>query len=69
MARVSGIGEFTTELSHWQNESFYVRAPTRLTFDWLLTFGKSGEGHVTSATVKHVGWDNDEKDHVFLRGK
>ena len=38
------FGEFTTELSHWQDESFYVRAPTRLTFDWLLTFGVSGDG-------------------------
>ena len=63
------FGEFTTELSHWQNDSFYVRAPTRLTFDWLLTFGASGNREVTNVTVKHVGWDKDEKDHLFSRGK
>lgn len=63
------FGEFTTALSHWQNESFYVRAPTRLTFDWLLTFGVSSDGHIASVTVKHVGWDKDEKDEVFVRGK
>ena len=63
------VGEFTTELWHWQNDSFYVRAPTRLTFDWLLTFGASGNREVTSVTVKHVGWDKDEKDHLFSRGK
>jgi CubicO group peptidase (beta-lactamase class C family) len=61
------FGEFTTDLSHWQDESFYVRAPTRLTFDWLLTFGTDGDGRVASVTVKHVGWDQDERDHVFLR--
>ena len=63
------FGEFTTELSHWQDESFYVRAPTRLTFDWLLTFGISSDGQVMNVTVKHVGWDKDEKDELFVRGK
>jgi hypothetical protein len=63
------FGEFTTELSHWQDESFYVRAPTRLTFDWLLTFGISSDGQVMNVTVKHVGWDKDEKDDLFVRGK
>ena len=63
------IGEFTTELSHWQDESFYVRAPTRINFDWLMTFGRSSEGRVMNVTVKHVGWDKDEKDHLFVRGQ
>jgi hypothetical protein len=62
------FGEFTTELSHWQEEAFYGRAPTRLNFDWLLTFGVS-DGQVTKVTVKHVGWDQVEKDHPFVRGK
>jgi hypothetical protein len=63
------IGQFTTDLSHWQDNSFYVRAPTRLTFDWLLTFGLTDDGQVANVTVKHVGWDKDEKDHLFVRGK
>jgi hypothetical protein len=63
------FGEWTTDLSHWQDESFYVRSPTRLTFDWLLTFDVSGDGQVGSVTVKHVGWDDDKKDHRFGRGK
>ncbi len=63
------FGQFTTELSHWQDESFYVRTPTRLTFDWLLTFAASTRGEIENVTVKHVGWDEDEKDHVFLRGR
>ncbi len=62
-------GGFTTELSHWQDESFYARAPTRVTFDWLLTFGVSKGGQVTDVTVKHVGWDKEETDHVFVRGR
>jgi len=61
------FGEFTTELSHWQHEAFYVRAPTRLTFDWLLTFGHSRDGKVDGVILKHVGWDKDEKDHLFVR--
>ncbi|MEX2121347.1 MAG: serine hydrolase [Pirellulales bacterium] len=61
------FGEYTTDLSHWQNESFYARAPTRLTFDWLLTFGASSDGQVTNVSIKHVGWDEDEKDHLFVR--
>jgi hypothetical protein len=61
------FGEFTTELSPWQGESFYARSPTRLTFDWLLTFGLSADGDAESVTVKYVGWDQDEKDHVFRR--
>jgi hypothetical protein len=64
---VMRIGEFTTEMRHWQKEAFYVRTPTRLTFDWLLTFGVSSAGRVNAVTVKHVGWDKDEKDHVFAR--
>jgi CubicO group peptidase (beta-lactamase class C family)/dienelactone hydrolase len=63
------FGEFTTELSHWQDDSFYARTPTRLTFDWLLTFGASGDGRVADVVVRHVGWDKDEKDHLFVRGK
>ena len=62
------FGEFTTELSHWQDDEFYARSPTRLTFDWLLTCGVSGDGAVTNVTVKHVGWDRDEPDHLFVRG-
>jgi CubicO group peptidase (beta-lactamase class C family) len=62
------FGKFTTEMAHWQDESFYVRTPTRLTFDWLLTFG-GPEDQVASVMVKHVGWDNDEKDQQFVRGK
>ena len=63
------FGEFTTEMSHWEDDSFYVRTPTRLTFDWLLTFGVSNDGKTTSVSVKHVGWDSDEKDHVFVRAQ
>ena len=62
------FGEFTTELSHWQDDAFYARSPTRLTFDWLLMFEVSGDGAVTNVTVKHVGWDQDEQDHLFVRG-
>jgi CubicO group peptidase (beta-lactamase class C family) len=61
------FGEFTTEASHWQDESFYVRAPNRLTIDWLLTFEHSAEGKVSGVTVKHVGWDKDEKEQFFIR--
>jgi hypothetical protein len=63
------FGESTTALSHWQDDSFYARAPTRLTFDWLLNFGVSGDGHVADVTVKHVGWDTDEKDEKFIRSQ
>ena len=61
------LGDFTTETSHWDMDSFYVRSPTRLTYDWLLTFGVSNDGESTEVTLKHVGWDDDEKDHVFSR--
>lgn len=60
------FGEYTTPLSHWQNDAFYARTPIRLTFDWLLTFGLSSQGHVEHVTVTHVGWDEDERDHVFV---
>jgi CubicO group peptidase (beta-lactamase class C family) len=63
------FGDFLTDLSHWQDESFYARAPTRLTFDWLVTFGRNDDGQITHVTVKHVGWDNEEKDQVFVREK
>ncbi|MCO6436771.1 MAG: serine hydrolase [Phycisphaerae bacterium] len=59
---------FTAELSHWQNDSFYARAPTRLTFDWLVTFAASDRGEIANVTLTHVGWDTDEKDHTFVRG-
>lgn len=63
------FGEFTTEMTHWQDDAFYVRTPTRLTFDWLLTFQSRGEGQVAGVTMKYVGWDKDEKDQVFLRAE
>jgi CubicO group peptidase (beta-lactamase class C family) len=58
---------FTTPLSHWHHDAFYVRSPTRITYDWLLTFAPSAENQPASVTVKHVGWDKDEPDQVFLR--
>jgi CubicO group peptidase (beta-lactamase class C family) len=61
------VGEFTTKLAHWQGESFYARTPTRLTYDWLLTFRPSKDGQSTAVIVKHVGWDKDERDHEFAR--
>ena len=70
MGRLSvTFGEFTTDLSHWQDESFYVRTPNRLTFDWLLTFGRSPDGKIDGVTVKNIGWDTNEKDHLFQRTK
>jgi hypothetical protein len=59
-------GAFTTELTHWQNESFYARAPLRLTYDWLITFAPPEGGRVKSLTVKYIGWD-DEADQRFER--
>jgi hypothetical protein len=61
------FGPWTTAMSHWQGEAFYVRAPRRLTFDWLLTFDVSDKGTVGRVIVTHVGWDKDEKDHAFTR--
>jgi CubicO group peptidase (beta-lactamase class C family) len=61
------LGEFTTQMQHWQNDAFYVRTPTQLTFDWLLTFKVSNGEKVNAVTVTHVGWDKDEKDHEFTR--
>ncbi|MDA1231672.1 MAG: serine hydrolase [Planctomycetota bacterium] len=61
------LGDVTTALSHWEDDSFYVRSPTRLTYDWLLTFGVSNDGETKDVTITHVGWDSDEKDHVFTR--
>lgn len=63
------FGEHTSEASHWQDESFYVRSPNRLTFDWLLTFGRSPDGKVDRVTIKYIGWDTNEKDHLFPRTK
>jgi len=63
------FGEHTSEASHWQDESFYVRSPNRLTFDWLLTFERSPDGKVDRVTIKYIGWDTNEKDHLFLRTK
>lgn len=61
------VGRHTTELEHWQGDSFYARAPTRLTYDWLLTFEVSASGTVGAVTVHHVGWDADEGDQRFVR--
>jgi len=59
--------DYTTPASHWQDDSFYVRGPTRITYDWLLTFAPSAANQPASVTVKHVGWEKDEPDQVFLR--
>ncbi len=64
---LADFASFTTPLSHWHHDSFYVRAPTRITYDWLLTFGPSAANQPAAVTVKHIGWDKDEPDHVFLR--
>ena len=57
----------STAVSHWEADSFYVRAPTRLTFDWLLTFQKDKNGGIESVIMKHVGWDSFERDQIFVR--
>jgi hypothetical protein len=58
---------FTTPLTHWHNDSFYIRSPTRSTYDWFLTFASSDAKPPTSLVVKHIGWDKSEPDHVFRR--
>jgi hypothetical protein len=60
------LAEQATPMEHWQHDSFYVRAPTRLNFDWLVTFQLSGDSP-TSLTVRHVGWDDGEPDQLFVR--
>ena len=61
------FGDYTTRLSHWQDESFYARSPTRLTFDWLLTFRPAEGDSVPRVVVRHIGWDLTEQDHAFQR--
>ena len=58
---------FTTAITHWHNDSFYIRTPTRSTYDWFLTFESSAAKQPASVSVKHIGWDKDEPDRVFLR--
>ena len=58
---------FTTPLTHWHNDSFYIRSPTRSTYDWFLTFASADANRPTSLVVKHIGWDKNEPDHVFSR--
>jgi hypothetical protein len=61
------FGEYTTRLSHWQHESFYAEAPTRLNYDWLLSFHLGTDGFVTHVVVQYIGWDRSERDHTFVR--
>lgn len=58
---------FTTALTHWHNDSFYIRSPTRSTYDWFLTFASADANWSASLVVKHIGWDKNEPDHVFSR--
>ena len=58
------IGRFTAELSHWENDVFYAKTPTRLNYDWLVQFDARDSG-VTAVTLKTVGWH--EPDAVFPR--
>lgn len=61
------FGDYTTEATHFHRDSFYVRSPNRLTFDWLVTFEHAADGKVTGVIVKHIGWDKEERDERFLR--
>lgn len=58
---------YTTALTHWHHDSFYVRSPTRSTYDWFVTFASSAAKQPASISVKHIGWDKEEPDRVFLR--
>jgi len=58
---------YTTALTHWHHDSFYIRAPTRSTYDWFVTFASSAANQPASISVKHIGWDKDEPDRVFRR--
>jgi hypothetical protein len=62
-----GYADYSTAAAHWEADSFYVRTPTRTTFDWLLTFQKDKHGGIESVIMKHVGWDATERDQVFVR--
>ncbi len=58
---------YTTALTHWHKDSFYIRSPTRITYDWFVTFALSSANQPASISVKHIGWDKDEKDQLFVR--
>ena len=49
------------------NKPDIPRAPSRLTFNWLLTYDVSKDGGTANVAIKHVGWDTEETDHVFVR--
>ena len=61
------FGLYATPMRHWQDDTLYVRAPTRLTYDWLVTFTGDDLQRASTLTVQHVGWDKTETDHTFQR--
>lgn len=58
------IGQFTTELRHWENDVFYAKSPTRMNYDWLLGF-EIDNSEVQTLTLQYVGWH--EPEMVFQR--
>lgn len=60
-------GVHTTRLSHWQHDEFYARAPTSLTYDWLLQFETSDGAHAGSLVLRHIGYDAADGPQMFAR--
>ena len=60
-------GVHTTKLAHWQHDAFYARAPTRLTYDWLLEFDARGGSRANSVVMRHVGYDAADGPQTFTR--
>lgn len=56
------MGRFTTELTHWDQDTFYAKAPVRLNFDWLVKLAVKDQ-RVAQVTLKYVGWQ--EPDAIF----
>ncbi len=63
------FGRFTTELTHWQDDEFIARSPTRLTYDWLLMFEVTAHDSIDEVVIRHIGWDAIEGDQQYRRVK
>jgi CubicO group peptidase (beta-lactamase class C family) len=61
------FGVHSTKLIHWQHDEFYVRAPTGLTYDWLLQFDEKGGSGASSVVMRHVGYDAADGPQRFSR--
>lgn len=64
------FGDYSANLDHWEQDSFYGRAVIEPYFDWLVKFDLDEDARdITGLEIVNIGWKEPDERFVFRRSR